>query len=287
MTLKRTGLYVGVIFASIGLLSCSPDSSHEAQGYIEGRYTYMATPVSGVLKEWLVERGAKVKQGQLLFVLEEQPESDLYDAALQNLKQSIASRDAIVANLSYAKITYERYKILVPKNAIQQSMLDNAKSTYAATLAQLAEANATIASTNATLAQTRWTKDQKRVYAPVDGIVFDTYYRLGEYTIANQSILSLLAPADIKAIFYIGEGDLGSIQLGDKVEVHCDGCTQRYAGRVSFISPSAEYTPPVIFSTETNEKLIFRIEAEFSPSDAYHLHPGQPVTVTYKIHDRQ
>jgi HlyD family secretion protein len=287
MTLKRKRRCLGIVFLSIGLCGCSPDSSNEAQGYIEGRYTYMATPVSGVLKEWAVMRGTRVKQGQLLFVLEEQPESDLYDAALQNLKQSTASRDAIAANLTYAKIMYERYKILVPKNAIQQSMLDSAKSTYVATIAQLAQANANIAYNSATLAQASWTLNQKKVYAPVDAIVFDTYYRLGEYTIANQSVLSLLAPADIKAIFYISEADLGSIQLGDKVSVQCDSCEKLYFGRISFISPSAEYTPPVIFSTETNEKLIYRIEAEFKPTDAYHLHPGQPVTVTYKIHDRK
>lgn len=270
-----------IIFLAVG---CSRQSTHEAQGYIEGRYTYMATPVSGILRQIFVARGTTVKQGQKLFVLEEQPESDAYDAAVENLKQSINARDAIVANLVYAKLTYERYKILVPKNAIQQSQLDNAKSNYDAMIAQLAQANANIASTTATLAQAKWTKEQKIVYAPVDAIVFDTYYRLGEYTLANQPILSLLAPADIKAIFYIAEADLGNIHLNDDVSVHCDGCNKDYIGHVSFISPTAEYTPPVIFSTETNEKLVFRLEAEFSIQDAMNLHPGQPVTVMYHPH---
>lgn len=264
---------------------CSPHDGQHAQGYIEGRYTYMATPVSGVLKELSVARGMSVKQGQLLFVLDEQPESDAYQAAVENLKQSVNARDEITANLAYAKITFERYKILVTKNAIQQSQLDNAKSTYYATLAQLAKANANIASTKATLEQASWTKDQKRVYAPVDGIVFDTYYRLGEYTEANQSILSLLAPTDIKAIFYVSQLELGSVHLRDAVSVQCDGCAHSYKGNISFISPSAEYTPPVIFSNETNDKLIYRVEAEFAPEVAYHLHPGQPVFVTYNAHE--
>jgi len=63
--------------------------------------------------------------------------------------------------------------------------------------------------------------------------------------------------------------------------VQCDQCKDSYAGKISFISPSAEYTPPVIYSTETNEKLIYRIEAEFAPDIAYNMHPGQPVYVTY------
>jgi HlyD family secretion protein len=274
-----------IILFAILATSCSHKPAYQAQGYVEGRYTYIATSVSGQLQQLLVERGARVKRGDFLFVLEDRPESDLYRAAVDNLKQSIATRNATAANLDYAKITYERYKVLVPKNAISQSQLDNAKSIYVSTQAQLAQANANIASTSATLSQTQWNKDQKMINAPIDAIVFDTYYRPGEYTTANNAILSLLAPADIKVIFYINEAVLSKIKLGDAVSVRCDTCNKSYPGKISFISPSAEYTPPVIYSNDTNEKLIYRIEAEFKPEYAYNMHPGQPLSVTYYPHD--
>lgn len=269
-------------FSMLLLVGCSPDK-HEAQGYIEGRYTYMATPVSGVLKQISVVRGSKVKKGQTLATLEEQPESDLYDAQAENLNQSISARDAIIANLAFAKLTFERYKILVPKKAIQQSQLDNAKSIFDASLAQLAEANSNIASAQATLAQTKWTREQKVLISPVDAIVFDTYYRLGEYTEASKAILSLLAPRDIKAIFYVSGPELRHLSLGKTIFVRCDGCEKNHEGKISFISPSAEYTPPVIYSNQTNEKLIFRIEAEFADDIACLFHPGQPVNVSYQV----
>ena len=120
----------------------------------------------------------------------------------------------------------------------------------------------------------------------MDAIVFDTYYRLGEYTEANKAIISLLAPTDIKAIFYVPESILGTLQINDAVSVNCDGCINPYTGHISFISPAAEYTPPIIYSNETNPKLIYRIEAAFSPQDAVHLHPGQPISVSYSPHDR-
>lgn len=271
------------LFVAIFMASCSR-SDNNAQGYIEGRYTYMATPVSGVLKQLLVSRGSKVKQGQTLFTLDQRPQSDAYRAALESFHQSISARDQVIADLAYAKLTFERNKVLVPKRAIEQSSLDNARAKYESTVAQLAGANANIAVAEATLAEADWTQQQKIVNAPVDAIVFDTYYRIGEYTEEGKAILSLLAPQDIKVIFYISERDLGGIQLNDKVTVRCDSCQKTYPGRVSFISPSAEYTPPVIFSTETNAKLVYRIEAEFLPQDAYHLHPGQPVYVTYPHH---
>ena len=272
---------------SIALLlsGCDRYPTERAQGYIEGRYTYIATDVSGALKDLLVKRGSEVKQGQKLYILEQQPESDSYEAAAENLQQTINSRDATAANLTYAKLTYERYKVLVPKKAIQQAQLDNAKSNYDATLAALAKDNASIASAKAAMAEAKWRLDQKVGVAPVDAMVFDTYYRLGEYTIANQPVLSLLAPADIKAIFYVPGPSLAGIHLGDDVTVDCDHCENKYTGKISFISPNAEYTPPVIFSTETNEKLIYRIEAEFKREDAVHLHPGQPVMVKYSRHE--
>ena len=274
------------LFSAIFMVSCFHETKHEAQGYIEGRYTYMTTSVSGVLNKIAVARGDQVKKGDTLAVLEEQPESDLYNAAVENLEESLAARDAIAANLQYAKLTYERYKVLVPQRAIQQAQLDNAKSLYEATVAQLAQANANATSTAAALSQSKWMKEQKILIAPVDAIVFDTYYRLGEYTVANQAILSLLAPQDIKVIFYVSEPELSRLKLGNKISVQCDKCEKSYVGKISFISPSAEYTPPVIYSNETNEKLIYRIEAEFSPAVAYKMHPGQPVYVTYQaIHE--
>lgn len=284
--MRVKGLWFTLICSIILSAGCSRNSSHQAQGYIEGRYTYITTSVSGALKKLLVQRGSTVKKGQILAELEQQPESDLFNAATQNLEQSRAARDAIAANLQYAKLTYDRYKVLVPRQAIQQSQLDNARSVYESTVAQLAQANANVISTDALLAQSTWVKDQKTLVSPVDGEVFDTYYRLGEYTVANQAILSLLAPQDIKAIFYVNGIELHDLQLGQEVMVRCAGCENDSPGKVSFISPNAEYTPPVIYSTQTNEKLIFRIEAEFPAEIAIHLHPGQPVSVTYKHEQR-
>jgi len=51
---------------------------------------------------------------------------------------------------------------------------------------------------------------------------------------------------------------------------------------VSYISPRAEYTPPVIYSRESRAKLVFMVESVFEPQIAATLHPGQPVDVEFK-----
>lgn len=279
MVLKRW-ILITVILLCAG---CSRSSSQDAQGYIEGRYTYLSANISGKLIEWYVARGAFVKAGDKLLQINERPERDDYETAIENLKQSEAARDAIAANLIYDKLTYDRNQVLVNKKFIQQSELDRAFSLFKATTAQLAQAGALINANKAAMKHAEWTLEQKVVYAPVDAIVFDTYYRVGEQTVANQPILALLSPVDIKAVFYVPEIDLGGIHLNDKIVLYCDGCRGEYEGRISYISPSAEYTPPVIYSTETTTKLIYRVEAEFNPEIAIKLHPGQPVRIAYKI----
>ena len=59
----------------------------------------------------------------------------------------------------------------------------------------------------------------------------------------------------------------------------CDSCPPDLTGTISFISPQAEYTPPVIYSESSRAKLVYRIEARPPPKQAFLLNPGQPVVV--------
>jgi HlyD family secretion protein len=174
---------------------------------------------------------------------------------------------------------------LYPAHAIQQSEVDRSKANYDATRAQLAQSDASIASLKAQLAQAKWQLDQKVLVAPVNSQVFDVYYRLGEFVPANQAILSLLAPQDIKVIFFVREKILSKLKLNDLVQIRCNSCAKDYDAHISFISPQAEYTPPLLFSDDTNEKLIYRLEARLNLQDAKDMHPGQPVKVLYYPHD--
>ena len=67
---------------------------------------------------------------------------------------------------------------------------------------------------------------------------------------------------------------------GRKVLLACDGCAKEIPATVNFISDQPEYTPPVIYSNETREKLVFMVEARPSVENAPSLRPGQPLTVT-------
>ena len=82
---------------------------------------------------------------------------------------------------------------------------------------------------------------------------------------------------------FVPETRVGSIHYGDEVQASVDGVKDPFVGRVSYISPRAEYTPPVIYSRESRAKLVFMVESIFDPQVAANLHPGQPVDVEFKF----
>jgi HlyD family secretion protein len=102
------------------------------------------------------------------------------------------------------------------------------------------------------------------------------YFRPGELVPAGRPVISILPPEMIKLRFFVPEPDLPRFTLGTRVDVTCDGCTPVPA-RVSFLSSSAEYTPPVIYSLDERSKLVFLLEAKAENPGA--LRPGQPITV--------
>lgn len=273
---------LAVIFFSLWMLmlsGCKPAPS-VWQGYNEGRYTYISVNYPGILNQLYVDRGTMVKAGQPLFVLEQQPESDELKQAESDLASAQDTKVKDVADLALAQLTYDRDKSLVPKGAIQQSILDAATDDLTAKKSALAQAEVDLINKQSKLTQAQWTLKQKSVVATKDGVIFDTYFRTGELVQTGQSVISLLAPNDIRAIFYVPETDLGKIHFGQKVVMNCDGCGEAIKGNVVFVSPQAEYTPPVIYSDESRSKLVFRIEALPEQQYAWKLHPGQPVTVS-------
>jgi HlyD family secretion protein len=85
----------------------------------------------------------------------------------------------------------------------------------------------------------------------------------------------------VKVRAFVPQARVSSIRAGDETRVSVDGRTESVAGKVSFISPRAEFTPPVIYSRESRDKLVFMVEIAFEPAVAATLHPGQPVDVEF------
>jgi HlyD family secretion protein len=144
---------------------------------------------------------------------------------------------------------------------------------------QIAAAEANARAAAAALAKAEWDFAQKHQNAPQAGLVYDTLFRQGEWVAAGRPVVVLLPPENIKVRAFVPETRIGTIQVGQEARVHVDGVAKPFLGNVTYISPQAEYTPPVIYSRESRSKLVFLVELRFDPEAAAQLHPGQPVDV--------
>lgn len=296
---------------------CSSRPAGVCQGYIEGEFVYPAAPVAGMLTNLAVARGAEVRAGQLLFVLEAAAEAAAVREAEQRVAQARARLDnsrkgrrpseissleaqlqRSVANLQLSEVELTRLTRLREANVVSPEELDRAKSRREADQAQVASmkadletarlgaredeitaAEADLAAVEAALARARWAVEQKTQAAPTAGRIQDTLYRAGEFVPAGSPVLVLLPPENIKARFFVPETELASVKIGQTIAVSFDGATAPVRATINYVSAQAEFTPPVIYSQQTRAKLVYLVEAAFAPADAVKLHPGQPVEV--------
>jgi len=247
-------LKVGTALALLAMASCRDQSNDRFQGYVEGEFVYVASPLAGQLETLSVQRGQQVATGQPLFALDETAEK--------------AARQQAQAALELSEAEYKRQEELVRKGPASKQDFDRARSARDQDRQRLTQAE--------------WNFDQKRQSAPQTGFVYDTLYRQGEWVAAGKPVVVLLPPQNIKVRAFVPETRIGMIHYGQTVRVAVDGVRDPFIGKVSYISPHAEYTPPVIYSRESREKLVFMVEAVFDPTISAKLHPGQPVDVHFE-----
>ncbi len=269
MTMLRILISGASALAAVLVAGCSGNSSGAFQGYIEGEYVYVAPPLGGALTNLAVARGDSVTNGQLLFELERGSEAAALDVAEKNLAQAKAS--LVLSEAEFAR----REKLRADQGVVSAEELDQAR-------AQRDADAALVESQQAALDKAKWSFDQKQQFAPTNAFVQDTLYRQGEYVAAGNPVVVLLPPANLRVRFFAPETALAKIKTGETVSVTFDGAQHPFSATVNYISTQAEFTPPVLYNRENRAKLVFMIEAQFSPEDAANLRPGQPVDVELK-----
>jgi HlyD family secretion protein len=312
----RAGVLLGVC-AAASLAACSRTEPVLYTGYAEADLVYVSSPASGVVRTLSAERGARVAAGAALFGLDDDAEVYTRNAADAQAKAAVAQAAdlakprradeiaALEAQLAQTRATLATTQAQLRRNegldaqgfaaAGQLEDLRSARDRDQARLQELqaqlrlaqtgarpdevAAARAQAEAARATLALERWRQGQKLQAAPAAGLVFDVLYRVGERVPAGNPVVALLPDGALKVRFYVPQADLSSIDLGRVVGVHCDGCAADLRARVSYVSPLAEFTPPVIFSNESRQKLVFLVEARPLAEAATRLKPGQPVQI--------
>ena len=290
----------------------------EWQGYAEADFVKVGPTQQGLLVSLSVARGSKVAAGAALFDQDDTNDVAARDQVARQLKQAeeqVANLQAggkpteiqqAEANLADAKaardkidVDLRRNEAMVKISAVSQQLVDQQRADLRSATAKVQGLEAALAqmrapmgrvgeikaqqamveSLRAAVVMAQWRIDQRHVTAPVAGVVADVLARPGETIPAGGAVVSLLPPENIFVRFFVPETRLAEVHIGDKVALVCDRCPDDLAATVSFISPQAEFTPPVIYSEASRAKLVYQVEARPPRQEASLINPGQPIAV--------
>ncbi|MBL9074692.1 HlyD family efflux transporter periplasmic adaptor subunit [Tabrizicola sp.] len=286
-----------------------------ATGYVEGNYVEIAPVATAQILALPVASGDRVASGQTLVELERRDaeialaqaeaalsraESQLADLRQGKRPEEIrvieASLASARAQAEEARRTADRLLGLAGRGVATETQRDDAATAAAVAEARVTEIEANlavarlparpdeIAASEAALREAtaardhaRWQLDKRALTAPSDGMVTDIIRRPGEIAVAGQPVLALLPDGAIRLRLYVPEADIARIAPGDRLALSCDSCPPNLSATISYIADGPEFTPPVIYSVDSRQKLVYLVEA--TPADGSSLKPGQIVDV--------
>ncbi|MDX8532118.1 HlyD family efflux transporter periplasmic adaptor subunit [Mesorhizobium sp. VK25A] len=294
---------------------CAPPAPL-AVGYVEGEFVLLAPIEVAQVATVNVKRGDRVTPGMPVATLEDadariavaqaeaalaQAEAQLADLQVGKRPEEIAVLKAQVdmakAQAADAQRKFDRASDLYKRGAGTQADYNTATATLETANAQVGQAEANLAvgglpareetiraaenqvkQAQSALGQAQWRLSKRVLTAPSPGRVNDVIRNPGDTAGPTAPVISMLPDGAVKLSVYIPQEAFSSVKVGMLLNVRCDGCEPDLRARVSYVSPDPEFTPPVIYSLQNRQKLVFLVEAR-PEGNAGQLKPGQIVDV--------
>lgn len=238
-----------VFFAGYRYLYKKADSQFKLYGQLQVSQVDVAFKVPGTIAHRYFSEGMHVSKDQLLAEL--------------NSETYISQQKLAKANEDAAKWGLEELKDNLKKAGRKNENLVNK-----------AQAQLDAASANRELAD--YQLEYTKLVSPIDGVILAAYKEEGEVVQAGSTIFSI---GDINKLWlraYLPETKMDKIKVGQKMIIKVDSLpNEKFEGKVTFISDTAEFTPKQIYTTEERVKLVYRVKIEIIDTLGL-LKPGFP-----------
>lgn len=296
--------------------STDPDKAH---GTVDIQDSLLSFERAGKIVSLNADEGSQVKAHDVLAVLDSkdldhqiriqfaqcQAEQSLLDQ-YQNgyLKEEIDSARAAVAKsqaaVDLASITYERNRSLLRSKSISKQEFDSSRASYDEARATLSEAQAQLAlaengyrqevissqaaRVTACKEQLSYLKyqieSQGIIKAPFSGTIRTRTHEISDYVGSGETIFAITNEDSKKIRIYLSDAQLQLVKLGQEVSVEVP-YNAPLSGRISFISPTAMFTPKSVQTEELRPDLIYEVNVEVDDKE-HVLRFGQAITVYLK-----
>ncbi|MBC6980350.1 HlyD family secretion protein [Caulobacter sp. 17J80-11] len=254
-----------------------PEGLSGGNGRLEAKQVFIATKYPGRIKEVLVNEGDTVEPGQVVARMDtEALEAQLREAEAQIVEAqegrnvALANIDVKSADYNYAAKQYARSRDLVPRGAVseQEAEIDNAhmlasKAELTGAKTQATQAGASIEAARATADRLRAEIKDAVLIAPIHGRIDSRLAEPGEVLGQGGRVLSLVDLTDVYMYVFLPERVTGKVAVGAESRIVLDAAPQYpIPAYVSFVSPSAQFTPKTVETQEERHALTFRVKLQ-------------------------
>jgi HlyD family secretion protein len=310
----RAFVVILVALAGAACSEKGPKTVISASGTIEAIEVNVAAKVSGQVLEIAVDEGDRVGPGDKLAAIDHatldiqlrQAEAGvrLADAQLallvkgaraEDIQQAEAAVIQAEAGLKVADDDARRMRELIKTGSVTPKQKDDAEARLTVAKAQrdaaaealnrlrklarpeeVQAAEARLAQAAAAADLLRKTISDCTILSPAGGIVTHKAVEAGELVSPGATVVTLVELDSVYVMIYVTEIELGRIRLGDAAEVKIDAFAERtFPGKVTYISPEAEFTPKNVQTKEDRVKLVFGVKVEIENKEGL-LKPGLP-----------
>ena len=297
----------------------------EATGTIESTNVIVSSRNTGEIKSILFAEGDRVNAGDTILIIDSETLQYQLDQALageqiaqaqlnlmlkgarsEDINQADEMMKQSEINFNTAKNDFERYKQLWESKSISKKQFEDMTARYDVTLAQynsakenyqkvkkffrpeeIEQAKGNVKKAKASVDLLKKNIRDSYVTSPLTGFIVKIFIEVGETVTPMSSLFKVSNLSTVELVIYVSEVELGKIKLGQKAEVTIDTYPDRkYEGKVTYISPEAEFTPKNVQTKDERTKLVFAVKIEVVNKD-FDLKSGMPAdaTITTKLQD--
>lgn len=305
------------MFAALLLATaCSNGGARaDAYGNFEADDLIVSAEGSGKILQLTAEEGAILKAGDTIGTIESEQlllRREQLEAAIRAIaakSPAIAAQLAVFekqsASVRQQIATLEREKrrveALIKNDAATPKQLDDLNAQLEAAQRQLDVIAEQKTASNASLSvqkggllaeiaplqkQISQLNDQIakcRITNPAEGTVLVTYAETGEMTAVGKPLYKIADLSNLVLRAYVSGNQLSTVKIGQDVKVSVDGdngTMKEFAGKITWISPRAEFTPKVVQTKEERVSLVYAVKISVPNSEGI-LKIGMPGEVRF------
>ncbi len=198
----------------------------------------VAAQREGVVAKVMAEPGTRVKQGQILGMLDDRQIATDLEAARAKTRSIDADRKNWEAEAKVLESDYERAQKMWDAQLITKEQLDHAKYKAESDKWDVQRVSEMLRNSQATERSLELELEKTRIRAPFDGVVARRYVRVGQKVALGDRLFWVTATAPLRVRFTLPEKFLGRVKTGLELPLSSpDLPTERHKARIIQLSP--------------------------------------------------